>query len=141
MKALIIGFLLAWSPAAHAEEPEFTILEAGQAAPFKGRLLNDAAVKMLIVDNKLKVEQCNIQIEYEVGKAKIAEQYKYDLLSARSEADDQRLQDMIAIRDDRIENLEKYVKPDNKHWWLTGGVVIGAASAIGIMYAIAPGLR
>ena len=142
MKSLLIGFLLAWSNPAHADEnAEFTNIQKGEPAPFTGRLLNNAAVKMFIVDDKLKVEQCNIQIEYEVGKAQIAERYKYDLLVARSEADDERLNDMIEIRDDRIKSLEKYVKPSDKHWWLTGGVVIGASAAIGIMYAVAPGLR
>ena len=143
MKALLIGFLLTYSTAAHADDdkPEFTTLKQGQKAPFSGRLFNDAAVKHFIVGDKLKVEQCNIQIEYEVEKTKIADKYKFDLLSASCEADDQRLQDMITIREDRIKELEKYMKPSDKHWWMAGGVVVGASTAIGIMYAIAPGLR
>ena len=141
MKSLILGFLLAWSPAAHAEEPEFAVLKEGEAAPFTGRLFNDAAVSKLIVQDKFKIEQCNIQIEYEVGKANAASKYQYDLLSARSEADDQRYQDLLSIRDDEIKFLRKAYEPPNNHWWLAAGFVVGAGSAIGIMYAIAPGVR
>ena len=65
----------------------------------------------------------------------------YDLLYAKSEADNQRLTDMINIRNDHIESLEKYVRPSNSHWWAIGGFTIGAGTAIGIMYAVAPGLR
>ena len=142
MKYLLLGFLMAWSPNAIADdEPQFTELKQGEPAPFTGRLFNDPAVKLFIVDNKLKVEQCDIQIEYEVGKSKIDEKYKYNLLTAKCEADDERLQDMIAIRDDRIKELEKHIKPPMHQWWLAGGFVIGSATAVGIMYAIAPGLR
>ena len=141
MRGLILGFLLAYSPSANAEEPTFTPLKKGQPAPFDGRLFNDAAVSQFIVQDKLKVEQCNIQIEYEIGKANAASNYKFNLLSAKCEADDQRLQDMIQIRDDEVEFLRKAYEPPKHHWWLSGGVVIGAASAIGIMYAVAPGLK
>ena len=40
-----------------------------------------------------------------------------------------------------IQSLEKYVRPSNAHWWAIGGFTVGAGAAIGIMYAITPGLR
>ena len=137
----MIGLLLLFMTTASAEEPSFVKIEKGEVAPFSGRLFNDPAVAQFIVQDKLKIEQCNIQIEYEVSKANAASKYQYDLLSTKSEADDQRLQDMIAIRDDEIKFLRKAYEPPKNHWWLAGGVVIGAASSIGIMYAVAPGLR
>ena len=139
MLGLII--LLLACPVAHADEPVFMNIKKGEKALFDGRLLNDAAIAKFIVENKTKVQQCNIQIEYEVGKANANSKYKHDLLTARCEADDQRLQDMISIRDDEIKFLRKSYEPPKDHWWLAGGFVVGAASAIGIMYAVAPGLR
>jgi len=133
--------LLLTCPVAHAEEPTFKTLKKGEAAPFDGRLLNNAAIAKFIVEDRTKIEQCNIQVDYEVGKANTKSKYQYDLLTARCEADDQRLQDMISIRDDEIKFLRKSFEPPKHQWWLAGGFVIGAASAIGIMYAVTPGLR
>ena len=139
MLGLII--LLLACPVAHAEEPVFMNIKKGEKALFDGRLLNDAAIAKFVVENKAKVEQCNIQIEYEVDKANAKSKYQYDLLTTKCEADDQRLQDMITIRDDEIKFLRKSYEPPKHHWWLAGGFVVGATSAIGIMYAVAPGLR
>ena len=133
--------LLLASPMAHAEEPTFKTLKKGEAAPFDGRLLNNAAIAKFIVEDRTKIEQCNIQVEYEVGKANTKSKYKLDLLTAKCEADDQRLQDMIAIRDDEIKFLRKSYEPPKNHWWLAAGFVVGASASVGIMYAVAPGLR
>ena len=133
--------LLLASPMAHAEEPTFKTLKKGEAAPFDGRLLNNAAIAKFIVEDRTKIEQCNIQVEYEVGKANTKSKYKHDLLTAKCEADDQRLQDMIAIRDDEIKFLRKSYEPPKNHWWLAVGFVVGASASVGIMYAVAPGLR
>ena len=40
-------------------EPQFTKLEAGESAPWAGRLFNDEAISKLIVTDKFKVEECN----------------------------------------------------------------------------------
>ena len=93
MKSFILAFLLVYSPPANAEEPVFTPLKKGEVAPFDGRLFNNAAVSKFIVEDRLKVEQCNVQIEYEVDKANAASKYRFDLHSAKCEADDQRLQE------------------------------------------------
>ena len=138
---MIALMLLLTMSTAYGEEPTFTTLKKGEPAPFNGRLLNDAAVSQFIIQDKTKVEQCNIQIEYELAKQKAALKYDYNLLSVKCEADDQRLQDMVAIKEDEINFLRKSYSPPKNQWWLAGGIVIGAASSIGIMYAVAPGLR
>jgi len=133
--------LLLACPVAHAEEPTFKTLKKGEAAPFDGRLLNNAAIAKFIVEDRTKIEQCNIQTEYEVGKANLKSKYQHDLLTAKCEADDQRLQDMISIRDEEIKFLRKAYEPPKHHWWLAAGFVVGAGTSVGIMYAVAPGLR
>ena len=137
-----MGFLLAWSSAANgAEEAKFTNLKEGEVAPFDGRLFNDPAVSKLIVDHQFRDLECKIRVDFEIGQANAASQYKYDLLYARSEADNQKFQEIINVRDEHIKSLEKYVRPSNAHWWIAAGFVAGAGSAIGIVYAVAPGLR
>ena len=142
MKHLFMGFLLAWSSAANGQdEAKFTNLKEGEAAPFDGRLFNDPAVSKLIVDYQFKNLECKLRVDYEIGQVKAEERYNYDLLYAKSEADNQRLNDMVQIRDEHIKSLEKYVKPSSSHWWVLGGFAVGSATTVGIMYAIVPGLK
>ena len=142
MKHVFLGFLLAWSSAANgAEEAKFTNLKEGDVAPFDGRLFNDPAVSKLIVDHQFRDLECKLRVDFEVGQANATSQYKYDLLYAKSEADNLRFTDVISIRDQHIKSLEKHVRPSNAHWWVAAGFVAGSATAVGIMYAIAPCLR
>ena len=66
----MFGLFLLLSLAFANDEPQFTKIEEGEVAPWSGRLFNDAAVAKFIVSDKYKIEQCNIQIEYEVSKSK-----------------------------------------------------------------------
>jgi hypothetical protein len=136
MKYFLIGFLFAWSNSAYGEEPKYIKLNKGQQAPFDGRLLNDAAVNKLIVDNRLKAEQCNVEIDYHKNRTKAEEKYKLDLQVAKCEAADERLNNIIEIRNDRIAELQKQIKPNRSSWWLTGGFIAGVATSISIMKAV-----
>ena len=135
MKYLFIGMLLTCSNPAIAQ-PQFSNLKKGDKAPFDGRLLNNDAISKLIVENRLKLEQCNIQIDYQVRRAKAEEKYKYDLLTAKCEAADERLNDIIEIRNDRIKELQKQVKPSRSNWWFVGGFAAGIATSIGIFRTV-----
>ncbi len=143
MKYLLMGALLTWSSAANGEDekPKFSNIKQGEVAPFDGRLFNDAAVSKIIVDSQFQNLACKLRVDFEIGQVKAEEQYRYDILYAKSEADNQRFTDVISIRDQHIQSLEKYVRPSNAHWWAIGGFTVGAGAAIGIMYAITPGLR
>ena len=143
MKYLLMGALLTWSSAANGEDekPKFSNIKQGEVAPFDGRLFNDAAVSKIIVDNQFQNLECKLRVDFEIGQVRAEEQYKYDIFYAKSEADNQKYQEIINIRDQHIQSLEKYVRPSNAHWWAIGGFTIGAGATIGIMYAITPGLR
>ena len=129
-------------PVAHADDtPKFSNIKQGEAAPFDGRLFNDAAVSKIIVDKQFENLECKLRVDFEIGQVRAEEQYKYDVLYAKSEADNQRFTDVINIRDEHIQSLEKYVRPSTAHWWAIGGFTVGAGAAIGIMYAIKPGIQ
>ena len=131
----LLFFLIA-IPDAYGEEPVFTPVQEGDIVPFDGRLFNDAAVAKLLVDKQFEGKQCELRIDYEVGLMQTKEQYRYDILLAKSQAADTRLNDLISIRDEELEFLRKQYDPPKNHWWLAGGFVVGAATSIGIMYAI-----
>jgi len=136
MKYFLLGFLITWSNAAYAEEPAFTKLKKGQKAPFDGRLFNEEAVSKLIVDNRLKAEQCNIEIKFHTDRAIQKEKYNYNLLSAKCESADQYTKDILTIKEDEITNLRKLVKPNRNMWWLSGGFIAGVGTSIAIMHAV-----
>ena len=119
-----------------ADEPKFVPINKGDPAPFSGRLFNDSAVSKLIVDNRLKAQQCEIEIDYHVIRSKAEENLKYDLLKAKYDADKQRLTDMLAIRQEENENLQKLIKPNRTGWWLAGGFMLGTATSIAIMHVV-----
>ena len=128
--------LLLGCPVAHAEEPSFTPVQEGDVVPFDGRLFNDAAVAKLLVDKQFEGKQCELRVDYEVGLMRTKEQYKYDILLAKSEAADIRLNDLIIIRDEELKFLRKQYEPSKNHWWVAGGFILGAATSIGIMHAV-----
>ena len=118
-------------------EPKFTNLEAGECAPWKGRLLNDEAMAKLIVEHQTNQMSCDFRVEFEINKIKIDEKYKYDLLMSQYKAETTKLNEILKIRDDQI----KKMNPRDETWLIAGGFVIGAATAIGIMYAVKPGVN
>lgn len=128
--------LLLFIPVAYGEEPVFAPVQEGDVVPFDGRLFNDAAVAKLIVDKQFEGKQCELRIDYEVGLMQTKEKYKHDIILAKSEAADTRLNDLINIRDEELKFLRKQYEPSKNHWWVAGGFIIGATTSIGIMYVV-----
>jgi hypothetical protein len=126
-------FLLMACPVAHAEIPKFTSLEKGEEAPFSGRLFNDEALAIIIVDKKFEGKECELRVSYEVDLMKAHEKYKYDILTATCEADDMRLNELINIKEDENKYLRDQIKPNKGGWWLAGGFVAGMLTAVGIV--------
>ena len=126
-------FLLMGCPVAHAEVPKFTSLEKGEEAPFSGRLFNDEALAIIIVDKKFEDKECELRVSYEVDLMKAHEKYKYDILTATCEADDMRLNELINIKEEENKYLREQIKPNRGGWWLAGGFVAGMLTAVGIV--------
>jgi hypothetical protein len=117
-------------------EPKFTELEAGECAPWKGRLLNDEAMLEFIVQNQTQQMSCDFRVEFEINKVKIDEKYRYDLLMTKYKAETEKLEEILKIRDQQIEKM----KPRDNSLLIAGGFIAGATTAIAIMYAIRPGI-
>ena len=128
-------FLLMACPVAHADVPKFTSIEKGEEAPFSGRLFNDEALAIIIVDKKFEDKECELRVIYEVDLMKSYEKYKYDILTATCEADDMRLNELINIREEENKLLRDQIKPNRNGWWVAGGFVTGVLTSIGIIHA------
>lgn len=117
-------------------EPQFTGLKEGEPAPFAGRLFNDEAVAKLIIEDKFKVEQCNLQIEYEKKKIEALHKYQIDKVSIELNSQIKILESKVDLRDQRIKELEKLSKPIKPIYYIAGGFLVGAGATIGITYAV-----
>ena len=78
-----------------AEEPKYKDLKQGDIAPWDGRLLNEPALRILIEDSIVKDMNCEAKTAFELNKLKIEEMYKYDILKAKTDAEINKLNELI----------------------------------------------
>ena len=119
-----------------AEEPKYKDLKKDEVAPWDGRLLNEAAMRILVEDSVTKDLTCDALVEFKVNESKILEKYRYDVLKAQTDSEIEKLNELIRLQDEHIDEL----RPQNNVWPLIGGFIAGAAISVGIMYAVKPGL-
>ena len=119
-----------------AEEPKYKNLKEGDVVPWDGRLLNEAALRILVEENATQDLTCDARVEFKVNEARIEERFRYDILKVKTDAEIKQLNELIKIQDKFIKDL----KPKNNIWPVVAGFVGGAAISIGIMYAVKPGL-
>tara|TARA_B100000900_G_scaffold412951_2_gene435804 strand:- start:1395 stop:1796 length:402 start_codon:yes stop_codon:yes gene_type:complete len=122
--------------AAIGADPQFTKLKEGEAAPWDGRLFNDEAVAKFLIEDKFKVEQCNIQTAYELSKLKSNLELDHAKLMIESQTQIAILNQKVELRDQRIKSLEKLKTPPNAFLWSAIGFVVGASATVGITYAV-----
>ena len=123
-------------PFLFAEEPKYKNLKEGDIAPWAGRLLNEAALRILVEENATQDLTCDARVEFKVNEARIEERFRYDILKVKTDAELKQLSELIKIQDKFIKDL----KPKNNIWPVVAGFVGGAAISIGIMYAVKPGI-
>tara|TARA_Y100000287_G_C13937320_1_gene217706 strand:+ start:69 stop:461 length:393 start_codon:yes stop_codon:yes gene_type:complete len=117
-------------------DPQFVVLEEGEAAPFSGRLLNDEAIAKIGVEDAFKVEQCNLQINYALEKQKLELELKFEKEKIMLETDKQILQEKVRLRDQTIKEMQDLRKPWPPVFYASGGFFVGAATTIAILYAV-----
>lgn len=117
-------------------EPQFTKLEEGDPAPWSGRLFNDEAVAKFLVEDRFKIEQCDIQTAYQVNKITAQLDLEYSKKIIELETQNQILNEKVNLRDSRIKSLEKLKTPPNAFLWATAGFIAGAGITVGITYSV-----
>ena len=130
---LSLFFLLATATAA---DPQFTKLKEGDPAPWDGRLFNDEAVAKFLVEDKFKIEQCEIQTTYELNKLRADLDLKHTKSLIELETEIKIMEQKVELRDQRIQSLEKLKTPPNAFLWSAVGFIAGAGVTVGITYAV-----
>ena len=120
------------------EEAKYTHLDAGEIAPFTGTLFNPLALSQLISDNEFSAEECDLEIEYQVSKARSEMQLQLDSLQISYDALEEKHQLLMDIKNSEIDTYREMAldQPNkNNQWWLVGGVVVGIGLSLGTFYA------
>ena len=128
--------LLLLTSLAYGVSPEYTYIEAGEPAPFSGRLFNDEAAQLLS-DKVSKAEgMCRIELDYQVGM--VLAKKNEEIQEIRSEHIYQKkvLVSKIESQQKRIESLEKLKTPSKKELWFSLGLISGVGITIAIANAV-----
>ena len=123
-------------PLLFAEEPKYKEMKEGETVPWDGRLLNESAMRILVEDAATKDLMCEAKTEFQLNNLRIEEKYRYDVLKVQTDAEINKLNELIILQDEHIKQL----KPTNNVLPVVGGFVIGAGISIAIMYAVKPGI-
>jgi hypothetical protein len=119
----------------HAQ-PLMTSLDAGQAAPFGGRLFNDEAVASIIAGKEFADQQCEIQMSLDYSLQLAEKQLAIDYLGIEKETLQKKHEALIEIRDEEIQSLRKHINPKRSMWVFFGGFTLGTASSLATYYAV-----
>ena len=117
-------------------EPLMVHLEAGETAPFHGRLMNDEAVANIIAGREMSVEQCEIQKELAISLTKADLQLEIDYLNAELETETEKNATLLELRDQEISSLRKEIKPNKTMWAFFGGFLLATGTSLGTYYAV-----
>ena len=101
-------------------------------------MLNSIAAAKLLTDHKYLDKQWELRLKYELAKERsklnlIIETQKVTYASLKEKHNT-----LIDIKDKEIERLTKLAENDNDYsvWWATGGVLVGIALTISVVYAV-----
>ena len=128
--------LLLLSTLAWGQSPEYTYLEAGEPAPFSGRLFNDAASQLIADEIQDATDKCLIELDYQVGIALAKKNEQIAELKSKHKYDKEVLASKIETQQDRIEELEKLKTPPKRQFWFTLGLITGVGITITIAQAV-----
>ena len=120
------------------EETKYTHLDAGEAAPFAGTLFNPPALAELLSEKTLSDEECDLEVEYQVSRARTEMQLKIDSLQISYDALEEKHQLLMDIKNSEINTYREMAldQPNkNNQWWLAGGIVVGIGLSLGTFYA------
>jgi hypothetical protein len=138
----LLAFCIFFTPVASYGQQEglITSLSKDQPAPFDGVLMtHDVAAKM-VADLEFAARECQIRIDQNVTMTVI----EYDAKLARCEllrqAETERLNGLLTVKQERIDFLEKRWTPvpwyETPMFWHATGIAVGIVLTTGMTYLL-----
>ena len=122
---------LLFSTLAYAEPAQFTILGENDPAPFEGVLFNKRSIAELLVMPEEYRMGCDLEIEYHLDVQATEFHLERQNFQIRLDALTKEYDLRIEQKDIEILALQQAMlkqSPDNKLWWLAGGIAAGIVS-------------
>jgi hypothetical protein len=115
-------------------------LDAGEPAPFAGTLFNVPAAARLAVDLRLRSAECQVETDRQLRLLEADLRLEIDTQVARREALEHRHEQLMAIRDERIDFLTSQLDPPKWYqrgpFWFVVGLVVGAGVVVLSAYTV-----
>lgn len=143
LKKSVLVFLaltIAITPAISVAKGKVFSIKKGQTAPFEGTLFDLQASADITVRLENHKAQCDLKLQREKEVCENASNYKLNLKIAEYEALKQRHDDILGIKNEQINFLQKKAMRDvpwyeNNKLWFAVGVAAGFAISLGSAYA------
>ena len=124
----------------YADNGKITTVREGEPALYSGTLLDDKASSKLLAEVKFCEKECDLKIKKEIDLLLINHESLIKSERLKLQVETKRLSDMIAVRDDRIDFLEKNHTPpawyESSELWFAVGVISGIGITVAAGYAI-----
>tara|TARA_R110002020_G_scaffold9221_1_gene36504 strand:- start:91 stop:555 length:465 start_codon:yes stop_codon:yes gene_type:complete len=120
------------------EEGKVTSINAGDAAPYSGILLDSIAGAKFIAKSKYCAEELELRLKKDFQTQLINKQLSIDLLQGQFDTLQNTHNQLLVQKEKEINQLNEIIKDeidDHSHWWFAGGIVAGVILSIGIFYA------
>lgn len=118
--------------AVQAPQGSITAMKAGDTAPFNGTLFDTQAVAEMIAEKESSQERHALDKQHALDTQAAKLELDMANLRAGKEAAEQRLDEIVEIKNDQIEflstQLEESTKRPKRNWgpaWFAGGIVSG----------------
>jgi hypothetical protein len=101
-------------------------------------LFNPSALAELLSEKTFSSEECDLEVEYQVSRARSEMQLKIDSLQISYDVLEEKHQLLMDIKNSEINTYREMAldQPNkNNQWWLVGGVVVGIGLSLGTFYA------
>jgi hypothetical protein len=130
--------LFAAPPPDPPETPVVMGIDKGVPAPYSGVLLNSLAAAQLFAEKDYSSEECKLRINFAVQKEFARMSLLLDSLKATNDSLEKRYDAIITIKDTEIERLSALAvgQKDYSQWWAAGGVVVGIALTLAVVYGV-----
>lgn len=150
--AIVTALSLTQAPTwAHAQPPappsveglgqEYVVtLSMGEAAPFAGTLFNVPAAARLAVDLRLRSAECQVETNRQLRLLEADLRLEIDTQVARRVALEHQHEQLMTIKDERIDLLTSQLEPPKWYqrgpFWFVVGLVAGAALMLFSAYTV-----
>jgi hypothetical protein len=122
-----------------AQEGRFSRISPGQSLPFDAWCFDDVAMARVKATIEYASKNCELKTNMELAKQKADFNLKIDNLQIRYDTLKKSSEEILAIKNQEIENLEQAAlkRPnDYSYFWFGGGTAVGILTTLAVVYAV-----